>query len=130
MRLSPSIRQNTRSILVVGDILSLVLWVVVGLESHEMTSNVIMDVLRVSAPFVIGWFAAAYWTGAYRVGEGRARFMGRTALTWIAAVAIGLLLRATIFGSGFVLTFALVTLVVTGVFTLGWRMIAAWTLRI
>ena len=130
MRLSHSIRQQARSILVVGDILSLVLWVVVGLESHEMTSNVIMDVVRVSAPFVIGWFAASYWTGAYRIDEGRARFMGRTALTWIAAVAIGLLLRATIFGNGFVPTFALVTLVVTGVFTVGWRVIAAWLLRI
>lgn len=130
MQLSPSIRQNTRSILVIGDILSLVLWVIVGLESHQMTSNVIMDVLRVSAPFVIGWFVVAYWTGAYRVDEGRARFMGRTALTWIAAVAIGLLLRATIFGDGFVPTFALVTLVVTGVFTQGWRVVAAWALRI
>ncbi len=130
MRVSPSVRQNTRSILIVGDILALVLWVVVGLESHQMTSGMLGNVLRVSAPFLIGWFGVAAFTGAYRIDEGRARFLGRTALTWLAAVAIGLLLRATLFGNDFVPTFALVTLVVTGVFMLGWRAVAALVLRI
>ena len=129
MRLSSTTRHNTRPILIVGDVLALVLWVVVGLESHSMTSDMFANILRVSAPFLIGWFAVAYWTGAYRTDEGRVRFLGRSALTWLLAVAIGLLLRATLFGSGFNVTFALVTLVVTGVFTLGWRTIASWLLR-
>jgi hypothetical protein len=130
MRLSSSSRINARAILLVGDTLSLVLWVVVGLRSHQMTDNVLLQVVRVSAPFLIGWFAMAYWTGAYRTDEGRTRFLARSAATWAGAVAIGLLLRATLFGEGFVPTFALVTLIVTAVFTLGWRTAAAWVLRI
>jgi hypothetical protein len=47
--------------------------------------------------------------------------MGRSILAWLIAVGVGLFLRATVFGSGFVPIFAAVTAGVTALFLLGWR---------
>lgn len=118
--------QRQMAWLAVGDVIALVAWVVVGLESHHMSSNWLMSILRVVAPFIIGWFVVAPLVGAYRptLFNQPGPFMRHSALAWLGSVCLGLLLRATVFGSGFVPTFALVTFIVTAVFVLGWR--AAW----
>ena len=99
----------------------MVLWVIVGLGSHNMTSNWLFNVVRVVAPFLLGWFAVAPFVGAYRISGNRRSFLLRSALAWLVGTALGLLLRATLFGEGFVPSFAAVTVVVTGIFVMGWR---------
>jgi hypothetical protein len=119
------------AILVAGDITALVLWVVAGLASHDMNDNWLQNVVRISAPFLIGWLAAAPFARAYdlRLRRQPLAFMGRSALGWLLAISIGLFLRATLFGSGFVPIFAAVTVAVTGLFILGWRVAFVWLWR-
>ncbi len=113
-----------------GDAAALVLWVIVGLASHQMQTSWLWNVLRVSAPFLAGWFAVAPWTGAYQLPERGERmgFMRRSLVTWLLGVALGLLLRAIVFRDDVPPTFALITLLVTAVFVLGWRATFAWLL--
>jgi undecaprenyl pyrophosphate phosphatase UppP len=115
-------------VLAAGDAIALLLWVVAGLASHQMWGSWLFNLLRVAAPFLIGWFAVAPFTGAYRLPrpDERGQFMRRSALTWLIATAVGLALRSTIFRSTFFLTFALITLLITGIFVLGWRATFAW----
>lgn len=131
MQLSTSSRTRDHQVLAAGDVLALLVWVVAGLASHQMWSHWLLNVLRVAAPFVIGWFGVTPITGAYQLPEidSRTAFMRRSALTWLLGTAVGLVLRATVFRSGFVLTFALVTLIVTGVLVLGWRATFAWLIQ-
>lgn len=121
MKIANSAYQRSLPLLVGGDVVAFVLWVIVGLGSHHMTSNWLFNVVRVVAPFLLGWFAVAPFVGAYQVSGDRRGFLLRSALAWLVGTAIGLLLRATLFGSGFNPSFAAVTIVVTGVFVMGWR---------
>ncbi len=131
MKVIPSIRANTLAVLVAGDILAFLAWVLAGLSSHRMGTNIVANVARVVAPFLIGWFVVAPFTGAYRRDLLRSprAFLGRSALAWLLGVGLGLALRARPFGSGFVPAFAAVTYVVTGVFVLGWRAAFVWLWR-
>lgn len=78
--------------------------------------------LETIAPFVIGWVGAAVLAGVYArdppVGDG----LRLTAVTWIAAANVGLMLRASsLFDGGATWPFPLV---ITGsglVVLLGWR---------
>ena len=123
MRLSAAFRRNRLGILVAGDIIAFVAWAALGLAGHQLTRNWLFNLVRVVAPFVIGWLAVAPFTGAYRAALSRRprAFLTRSALTWLGGISLGLLLRATLFRSGFGPIFALVTFAVTGVLVLGWR---------
>ncbi|CAA9294263.1 MAG: hypothetical protein AVDCRST_MAG26-4335 [uncultured Chloroflexia bacterium] len=128
MKALPSFRENTLAILIAGDVVAFLGWVVAGLSSHRMGTNIVANLARVVAPFLIGWFVVAPFTGAYRrdlLRNPRA-FLGRSALAWLLGVGLGLALRARPFGSGFVPAFAAVTYAVTGVFVLGWRAAFVW----
>ena len=123
MKLPVAFRSNRLGILVAGDVIAFVAWAVLGLASHRMAGDWLFNVVRVVAPFLIGWFAVAPFTGAYhrQLVRQPGAFLLRSALTWLLGVSLGLLLRATLFGSGFVPAFALVTFGVTGLLVLGWR---------
>jgi hypothetical protein len=75
----------------------------------------------VAAPFLIalavGWIAARAWTRPMQV---------ETAFViWPITVAVGMGLRNLVFDRGTALPFIIVATVVTGVFLVGWRMLAA-----
>jgi hypothetical protein len=131
MRAATRSNQSIVRLLVVGDVLALVLWVIVGRLSHNQTTGWLSNIVRIAAPFLIGWAVATLFVGPYDLGLLRRplAFMGRSVLGWLIAVGIGLLLRATLFGDGFVPVFAAVTLGVTGVFLLGWRGVFIWLWR-
>jgi hypothetical protein len=128
MRQLESERRQRQIVLGAGDAIAMLGFVIAGFASHSMYNNWLFNLVRVGAPFLIGWFAVEPLTGAYRLPEPgrRADFMRRSALNWLLGVAVGLFLRATVFRDSFVPTFALVTLGVTGVFMLGWRAIFLW----
>ncbi len=126
----PSARRFT-GILIAGDVIAMVLWVALGLASHRMSDNWFQNVVRIVAPFLIGWVVVAPFTRVYDLGALRRpfTFMRRSATCWFLATILGLALRATLFGSGFVPVFAAVTLVVTAVLVLGWRAVFMWWAR-
>lgn len=131
MRASTRSNQSAVRLLVVGDLLALVLWVIVGRLSHNQTTDWLSNVTRIALPFLIGWAVATPLARPYDLALLRRplAFMGHSALGWLLAVGIGLFLRATLFGDGFVPIFAAVTLAVTGLCLLGWRAVFIWLWR-
>src|SRR5215210_887913 len=128
MKITSAVRQSSVGVLAAGDVMAFLLWVSLGLARHQVSSNWLFNVVRVVAPFLIGWFVVAPFTGAYRAAilHGWSAFLLRSTLTWLLGVTVGLLLRATLFGSGFIPAFAVVTFVVTGILVLGWRAVFGW----
>lgn len=127
MRLSsrPAAR-GSLGVLLVGDLVALVAVVLLGFNTHNIGENVVLNLLRVLAPFVIGWVAVAALVGAYRPSGGRVAFLGRSALGWLLGIGLALVLRNTVFGSTFAPVFAAVAYAVNGLFLLGWRAVYAW----
>ena len=89
---------DTRRIatLVAGDLVAFNVVTSIGLLSHgELTGlDALGQVVIVAAPFAIGWFLIAPFAGAFRAdiaGQPR-RILPRSALAWLIALPIGLLL--------------------------------------
>ncbi|HEX9123412.1 MAG TPA: DUF3054 domain-containing protein [Actinomycetota bacterium] len=83
---------GTRTALLVGDVLALVAFVLVGVAEHDgrITAGL---VLRTAGPLLIGWFALTAVLGTYR-SPGL-----RTLLTtWIATVPMAVVVRSIIAG--------------------------------
>lgn len=115
-----------RETLVVGtvDVALLSGLIVVGQLSHDV--NPIGDpvaTLESIAPFVIGWLVVAAIAGLYTrsVASSVARATRLTAVVWLAAANLGLLLRQSLFGDTAAWPFPLV---ITGfglLVLVGWR---------
>lgn len=113
------------ALLAVGDLLTLLLFVVIGRISHGMTSDWLVNVLRIATPFVVGWGVAAWLVGAYRPGLWRepAPFLARSAAAWLLANGLAFLLRYFVMQDRITLPFALTSVAFTGLFLLAWRVI-------
>ena len=103
-----------------ADIVAIVVFVAIGRRNHN-EGEAVDAILTVAAPFLIalavGWIAARAWTRPMQV---------ETAFViWPITVAIGMVLRNLVFDRGTALPFIIVATVVTGVFLVGWRMLAA-----
>lgn len=129
MKSSPqSIESSSRSawqlpVLVVGDLLMLLLFVVLGRVSHGMTSDWLVNVLRIATPFVVGWAAAALISGAYlpQLWHKPADFLTRSAAAWLLADGLAFALRRFVMQDRITLPFALTSVAFTGLFLLAWR---------
>jgi Protein of unknown function (DUF3054) len=111
--------------LVVGDLITFLLFAAVGRASHAEAAGLdaIAQVAETAAPFAIGWFLVAPFVGAYREDvTGRpGRMLSRAALAWLIACPVGLVLRALIRQTGIPWTFALVTFLTVLVMVGIWR---------
>lgn len=128
------------ALLVIGDIIAFLVFAAIGRRSHGEAAGLtaMFEVAQTAAPFIIGWFLAAPFLKAYRLdtaGAGvaparRTALVGpllkRTALAWLVACPIGLVLRALFLSRGIPLSFAIITFI-TNLFLLGgWRSAFAW----
>lgn len=117
-------------LLAVGDIVVFMLFAVIGRASHNEAAGLsaIAEVAQTAAPFALGWFVVSPWLGAFNADvAARPRHMlGRTALAWLLALPIGLIVRALIIGRGSPLSFAIVTFITALLMLLGWRGVYAW----
>jgi hypothetical protein len=113
------------------DVTVVVLFAVIGRRSHDdgqdttlLTSQAVEspigNVIRVAAPFLIalaaGWIVARAWRRPIDLGAGRT--------IWIVTIALGMVLRRTLFDRGTAFSFVMVASVFTGVLLLGWRLVA------
>lgn len=113
----------TRSVVVrcaVADVLAVVVFVAIGRRSHD-EGSALAGTVKVAGPFLIGlvvaWAATRAWRSPAAI---------RTGLqVWGVTVVAGLVLRRTVFDRGIAPAFVIVTLIVLGVFLLGWRAVAA-----
>lgn len=107
-----------------GDVCLIAGLIVSGQLSHDV--NPILEPitsLETMAPFVIGWLAMSAIAGLYThpVSASATRVARLTAVTWIAAANVGLLLRMSVFGETAAWPFPLV---ITGfglLLLVGWR---------
>ncbi|MCU0491652.1 MAG: DUF3054 domain-containing protein [Chloroflexaceae bacterium] len=125
------LNRNT-ALLIVGDIIAFLVFAAIGRRSHGEAAgfDALVAVFTTAAPFLLGWFAVAPWLGAFKTGDGTTtnvgRMVGRTALAWLAALPVGLLLRALFLWREIPLSFAIVTLLTNAAILCGWRAAFAW----
>lgn len=126
-RVDPSL---TTAGLLVGDLLAMGTFVVVGEVSHGIDPMVNPAVVADTfAPFLLGWLLCAIPAGVYSVAARTdiKRAVGRTVAAWTGTVVIAQALRATSYFHGdAALTFALVSLAIGGTFVLAWRALAVF----
>lgn len=123
--------------LVGGDIIAFIVFAAIGRRSHGEAAGfgALLEVIWTAAPFIAGWFVVAPWLGAYRFATSGSllsvvlRFTRRSALVWLAAWPVGLVLRALLLNRSIPLSFALVTLITNTILLCGWRAVFAWVAR-
>ena len=111
--------------LVVGDMLVLVLFVLLGRASHSVQAGqgTLMAFANTAAPFMLAWVLVGAVVGIY---SGRAlyplgRVVGRTALAVVFAAPLGVAMRALWLTRAVAPTFVLVATLTTLVMMLIWR---------
>jgi hypothetical protein len=113
------------TVLALGDTLVFLIFAWIGRSSHREPVGAVAlpAVAGTAAPFLVAWFLVAPFMGAYRPAPGTSRrtMLGRTALTWMIAGPLGLVLRAAILRRGIPLSFALITLLTNLTLLLAWR---------
>lgn len=112
--------------LVVGDVVTFLAFAALGRRAHSMGSA-LDDVVGTAVPFMVAWFVAAPFTGAFRDDATASPMQGarRAALAWLLAFPLGLLLRTPIVGRLPHISFAIVAGVFTLLFLTGWRALFA-----
>ena len=125
---TPDIRRI--AMLAAGDLAAFNLVTTIGLASHgELTGLArIAEIAQIATPFAIGWFAVAPFVGAFRqdVASQPRRMLARTAVAWLIALPIGLVLWSVIRQKQVQPAFAVVTFVTNLIVLFGWRGIYAW----
>jgi Protein of unknown function (DUF3054) len=101
-----------------ADAACLALFVVLGRESHDLSSG-ISWYLTVLWPFLLGWFAAAAALRLYASWPNRWLLLGAT---WVAGSAVALVLRSLITGRASPLAFIIVAYAFIGLTVFGWRL--------
>lgn len=119
---------RTARLFVLGDVLAILAFVVVGELSHGIDPLAqSVYVAGTAAPFVVGWAFAGSALGAYaaRARESLRAGLPRAFLAWLVADAVAQALRALPFFHGdAAFTFYLVAAVFGGALLLGWRALA------
>lgn len=115
-------------LLLVGDALALVAFVVVGALEHNIDPvSYTTRIAANAAPFVFGWLLVALVGGLYTPAatDSVRETLRRGIPAWFVAVVIAQTLRSTDFLPGNApLSFVLVSLLFGGLFLLGWRVLA------
>jgi Protein of unknown function (DUF3054) len=117
----PRVRRSA-VVLALGDAATIILFVGLGLVGHGegITPG---GIARTAVPVLIAWFVVAPFAGTYRRPGLRS-----LAVTWLPAVAAGVLVRSAIVGhpTGWALaTFVAIALAVTLAMLLAWRALAS-----
>jgi hypothetical protein len=101
------------------DVVVVLLFVAIGRRNHD-EGSAFGELARVAAPFLIGlaagWAAARAWRHPFELTTG--------ATIWIVTIALGMVLRRTLFDRGTAFSFVVVASVFTGVLLIGWRLVA------
>ena len=117
-------------ILLTGDLIAVVAFVVVGQRDHELVNeaNPVLGVLLTAVEFAAPWVVAGWLLGAFPRGDKLTvrSLLTRSLNTWLVAAPIGILIRSYALGRAVIPTvFLVATLGFGGVFVLGWRALFA-----
>lgn len=99
------------------------LFVTIGRRNHDEETG-LGALVETAAPFLIA-LAVAWAVGALALGAWRRPLDVRVgAFIWVVVIALGMLLRRTVFDRGTALSFVIVATLFLGVFLVGWRAVA------
>jgi FlaA1/EpsC-like NDP-sugar epimerase len=118
--------------LIVGDACVFLLFAAIGRASHrEANAEEFLLVVKTAAPFALGWFVVAPFFGVYRqsVISALRPMLLRTALAWVCALPVALVLRWLFTQEVPPLSFALVALAFNLLFLGIWRGLFALMMR-
>jgi len=105
------------------DVLSILLFVVIGRRSHDEGGSVLVEATKVAAPFLLalalGWLVARAWTAPYAP-------IPTGIVVWLVTVVAGLVLRRFVFDGGTALPFIIVASLFTLATIVGWRVVHEW----
>jgi hypothetical protein len=104
---------------VLGDVAVLVVFVLVGRQSHHEDAG-LAGFVRVWWPFAVGLAVAWIATGLWRAPLA----WGRAVAAWLVTVGVGMALRIAVEGRDFKPAFVVVALLFVGAGMLGWRAVA------
>ncbi len=117
--------------LVVGDACVFLIFAAVGRSSHHEASGLAAFwlIVQTAVPFALGWFVVAPFLGVYResVTSHLRSMLGRTALGWVCAWPLAMVLRwlftlkDTPLSLGSWVSFAIVVLLANLLFLSVWR---------
>ena len=113
-------------LLVIGDLLCFLIFVAFGRSSHGEASGfaAILQIIITALPFIAGWFLVSPFVGVFRhkfLAQPRSMAL-RTALAWLLAWPVALLLRGIFVDHGVPpLSFAIVVLLFNMLLLLIWR---------
>jgi hypothetical protein len=119
-------------ILMAGDLLVLLSFVLIGRQNHALAVTNIIATAQTAIPFLFSWFLIAPWFGLYNNEISRvfSKFLPRLVAVWLISVPVAHILRALLLGrpipDGIPITFVIVSLVYIGAVMLIWRSIYAW----
>lgn len=117
---APRTPSRTLVLAAVLDVAAVLVFVALGRRSHDESGSVVAGIAKVAAPFLIaltvGWVLARAWRAPTTLST--------VAVIWPITVALGMVLRNTVFDKGTAASFVIVTAIVTFVFLFGWRAIA------
>lgn len=119
---APQLSSRGRGLSLVLDLVLVLVFAIIGRASHKELLSV-AGIAETAWPFVgglvVGWLISRAWRAP-------ARILPTGLLLWGATVIIGMALRA-VSGQGVQLAFVIVATVVLGLFLLGWRTVARFT---
>lgn len=120
-------------LLVAGDFLAFLLFVWIGRSNHALALTDVGAVIWTAAPFMIAWFVISPWLGLFQIeiSESWRKFLPRFLVAWVLLGGpLGLILRNIFLQrpliGGIIPSFAIVTLLVTTLFLLIWRLGYIW----
>ena len=106
----------------IADIVSILVFVVLGRSSHDEGGNAVTEAVKVAAPFLIalavGWLVARAWNAPTSPTTG--------IVIWVVTIAGGMVLRHFAFDRGTAMAFIIVASAFTLLFLVGWRFAWEW----
>jgi len=118
--------RSSRSVVVASagfDIVLLFVFVAIGRASHgEGAQGFLITLWPFAVGLIVGWLVARAWRTPRRI-------VWTGVIVWACTVVVGMLLRL-LSDQGVQLAFVVVTVIVLGVFFLGWRALSSLVIRL
>jgi Protein of unknown function (DUF3054) len=128
MNSSLRVNQKMLASLVIGDVLMVGLFVLLGESDHAISDpQPVLRWLITTAEFALPWLIVSWMLGVYRLVWTTRSVLGRTLNAWFIAAPLGVLLRSFVNGSGVIVSlFLVVALLVGSAMLLIRRWVFAW----
>ncbi|MDD2694905.1 MAG: DUF3054 domain-containing protein [Anaerolineales bacterium] len=122
-------RDEKRTLLILGDVITLVLVTLFGFASHGELESAGWRMLTTLLPMALAWFAVAPVAGAYQEeGLKSLRQLWRPLYAMLLAGPLAAILRGVWLNRPVIPAFALVLAAVGGAAILAWRLLYYWAI--